>query len=145
MEPSPIDRALDALPHGPEFRFLDRLTRLDPGHSGAGEYVIPPNAPYLKGHFPGEPLMPAVLMIEAVAQLAGTVAQSNAAIPPLLNLRLTAVRAAKIFGPALPGQTLELAAQIAGRLGDLVQARGTASVNSRVLLEVDLVLAGESP
>ena len=112
MAHSLTDLALAALPHGPEFRFLDKLTCIDPGRSGSGEYLVKPDSYYLKGHFPGVPVMPGVLMIEALAQLAGTVAQSDPRIGPLSNLRLTAIRAVKIFGAALPGQTLEVAAEV---------------------------------
>ena len=87
--------ALNALPHGPEFRFLDRLTALEPGKSGAGEYTLRGDEPWLGGHFPGAPLMPGVLLVEAAAQLAGVVAQSDSQIPPLAGLKLTALRNVK--------------------------------------------------
>src|SRR5438132_14042274 len=93
-----LQTVLNSLPHGPEFRFLDRLTALEPGISGIGEYTLKGEEYFLRGHFPHSPLMPGVLMIEAVAQLAGAVAQSDAKIRPLDNLRLTALRAVKILG-----------------------------------------------
>ena len=126
-----IHLALASLPHGPEFRFVDRLVALDPGVSGIGEYALKGDEYFLRGHFPGSPLMPGVLMIEAVAQLAGVVAQSDPKIGPLENLRLTALRAVKILGSATPGQILTLEVEIAGRLGNLIQARGNAAVEGR--------------
>ena len=141
----PLVRALTALPHGPEFRFLDRLTALDPGKSGAGEYSLRGDAPFLRGHFPGQPLMPGVLLIEAAAQLAGTVAQSDPDIPPLRNLRLAAIRGAKISGAALPGETILLEARIIGRMGNLVQAQASAQVNGRVVLQTEITLSGDAP
>src|ERR1700729_198843 len=122
-------QALASLPHGPEFRFLDCLIELDPGKSGAGEYTVRGDEPFLKGHFPGQPLLPGVLLVEAAAQLAGTIAQSDPQIPPMKNLKLTALRAVKILGTARPGETVHLQATVTGRLGNLVQARATASVN----------------
>jgi len=95
--------ALSFLPHGPEFRFLDRLLRLDPGRSGEGEYQVRGDEPFLKGHFPGQPLFPGVLLVEAAAQLAGVVAQSDPNIQPLPDLKLTALRSVKILGSARPG------------------------------------------
>src|SRR5271168_5211743 len=112
------ERALASLPHGPEFRFLDRLTVLDPGKSGAGEYKVRGDEPFLKGHFPGQPLLPGVLLVEAAAQLAGTVAQSDPQIPPMKGLKLTAMRAVKILGTAKPGETVQLQATVTGRLGN---------------------------
>ena len=77
------EKALSLLPHGPEFRFLDRVTELEPGHHGRAKYKIRGDEPFLRGHFPGEPIFPGVLLVEAAAQLVGVVAQSDPAIPPL--------------------------------------------------------------
>jgi len=134
--------ALDRLPHGPEFRFLDRLLELDPGKSGIGEYVVRGEQPFLRGHFPGEPLFPGVLLAEAAAQLAGVVAQSDPSIPPLARLKLTAIRHAKITGTAAPGQTLHLRAIITGRLGGLIQASARVAVAGVEILVTELTLSG---
>src|SRR5258708_37194883 len=75
--------ALRFLPHGPEFRFLDRVLSLDPGRSGTGEYRVRGDEPFLLGHFPGNPIFPGVLVVEAAAQLAGLVGQSDPTIAPL--------------------------------------------------------------
>jgi 3-hydroxyacyl-[acyl-carrier-protein] dehydratase len=139
-----LPRALTLLPHGVEFRFVDRLTKLDPGQSGAGEYTVRGDEPFLRGHFPGEPIFPGVLLAEAAAQLAGVVAQSDPKIPPLKNLKLTALRNVKILGPARPGETILLEAKITGRLGNLVQAHASASVNGQPVLQAELVLSGEA-
>ncbi|HMJ67069.1 MAG TPA: beta-hydroxyacyl-ACP dehydratase, partial [Candidatus Binatia bacterium] len=121
----------------------DRLIALDPGKSGAGEYTLRGDEPFLRGHFPGEPLLPGVLLIEAAAQLAGTVAQSDPMIPPLKGLRLTAIRGAKILGTAKPGDTISLEAQITGRMPGLVQANVTATIAGHIVLQTDLTLSGQ--
>src|SRR5947199_7192995 len=105
-----MNEALKFLPHGPEFRFLDRLLNLEPGKSGAGEYAVRGNEPFLRGHFPGQPLFPGVLLVEAAAQLVGVVAQSDPQVPPLPGLRLTALRGVKILGTAKPGEVIRLEA-----------------------------------
>src|SRR5579859_4623875 len=109
-----LDKALLHLPHGPEFRFLDRLISLEPGKMGVAEYLLRGDEPFLRGHFPGQPIFPGVLLIEAAAQLAGTVAQSDPEIPPMPGLKLTAIRSAKILGTAAPGQTIQLQAHVTG-------------------------------
>lgn len=141
--PADFAEALRHLPHGPEFRFLDRLTALEPGRQGAGEYTVRGDEPFLRGHFPGQPLLPGVLLLEAAAQLAGTVAQCDPALPPLPGLKLTAVRNAKFLGTAPPGHTIRLEARITGRLGPLIQAEVTASLSGQVLLRTELTLSGD--
>ena len=138
-----LQSALRSLPHGREFRFLDRVTTLDPGKSGRGEYTVRGDEPFLRGHFPGEPLFPGVLLVEAAAQLAGVVAQSDPSILPLAGLKLTALRSVKIFGTARPGQVIVLEARILGRLGGLVQAEAKAWVGESLCLTADLTLSGQ--
>ena len=138
-----LAKALSFLPHGPEFRFVDRLTALDPGKSGSGEYRIRGDEPFLRGHFPGEPIFPGVLLIEAAAQLAGVVAQSDPTRRPLEGLKLTAVRNAKILGAAAPGQTIHIEAEVTGRFDNLVQAQATVTIQAEEILKADLVLSGE--
>ncbi|MBI3851306.1 MAG: beta-hydroxyacyl-ACP dehydratase [Verrucomicrobia bacterium] len=133
---------LDSLPHGPEFRFVDRLLEFEPGKSGVGEYTVRGDEPFLRGHFPGQPLFPGVLLVEAAAQLAGTVAQSDPQIPAMPGLKLTALRNVKILGSARPGETIRLEARVVGRLANLVQAQATAIVNGQTVLQADLVLSG---
>jgi len=139
-----LTTALNFLPHGVEFRFLDRVVQLDAGRSGAGEYTVRGDEPFLRGHFPGEPIFPGVLLIEAAAQLAGVVAQSDPKIPPLAGLKLTALRNVKIFGTARPGEAIRLGAKITGRLGNLIQAQASALVAGKTVLTAELTLSGQS-
>ena len=136
-------RALESLPHGPEFRFIDRLLALDPGITGDGEYQVRGDEPFLRGHFPNQPLMPGVLLLEAAAQLAGTVAQSDPKVAPMPGLKLAAIRGAKILGTARPGEVIRLEARVVGRLNNLVQAQASASVNGRLVLQAELTLSGD--
>ena len=142
--PDLLANALALLPHGPEFRFVDRLTALEPGVRGEGEYTVRGDEPFLRGHFPGDPMMPGVLLVEAVAQLAGVVAQSDPNHAPLPGLKLTALRQVKILGTARPGEVLQLRVEVNGRLGNLVQATGTVRLPDRVLLQADVTLAGQA-
>jgi len=141
----PLTQALAALPHGPEFRFLDQVTALDPGRSGSGEYRVRGDEAFLRGHFPGDPLLPGVLLVEIAAQLAGVVAQSDPGLPPLPDLRLTAIRQAKILGAVRPGERVLVTARVVGRMPNLVQAEATAEVGGRVVLTAQLVLSGTNP
>lgn len=139
-----LQYALKALPHGPEFRFLDRLLSLSPGKEGVGEYKVRGDEFYLRGHLPGEPIFPGVLLVEAGAQLAGVVAQEDPYHPSLPRLKLTALRGVKILGSARPGQTLRLEAAITGRLGSLVQAKASAFVAGVRVMSAELTLTGNA-
>lgn len=144
----PLHHALIALPHGPEFRFIDHLTTLEGGQSGEARYRIRGDESFLAGHFPEHPMMPGVILIEAVAQLAGIVAQSDPDHAPLDDLRLTAVRQAKILGAACPGETLVIRARLTGRMGHLVQAEGSIASEDNPgspLLTTSIVLSGTPP
>lgn len=137
-----LEAALRSLPHGPEFRFVDRLLSLDPGRSGTGEYRLSGNPEWLRGHFPGDPLMPGVLLVESLAQLGGVVAQSDPEIPPLAGLKLAGIRSARIQGTVRPGECVRLEAAVSGRMAGLVQVSGSAAVGDRVVLRCDLTLSG---
>jgi len=140
-----LAQALARLPHGPGFRFVDRLLELQPGEHGVAEYTVRGTEPFLEGHFPGDPLFPGVLLVEACAQLAGVVAQSDPRLAPLSELRLTAVRAAKIMGSARPGEVITLHARVQGRMGTLVQSQATASVRGSLVVQCEVTLAGSPP
>jgi 3-hydroxyacyl-[acyl-carrier-protein] dehydratase len=116
--------ALSALPHGPEFRFVDELLTLEPGVVATACYTVPAEAEFLRGHFPGAPLLPGVILIEAIAQLGGVVLQTRPGVAALPNLKLTAVQRFKILGSAVPGDRLLLTARLDHVLGSLAQVSG---------------------
>jgi 3-hydroxyacyl-[acyl-carrier-protein] dehydratase len=138
-----LANALAFLPHGAEFRFITHLTELDPGKTGRAEFVLRGDEAFLRGHFPNDPLMPGVLLVEAAAQLAGVIAQTDPGLKPLEGLKLTAIRGAKIAGTARPGETILLEGTVTGRLDNLVQATAKAVVSGRVILETTITLSGE--
>lgn len=147
QQPAPFsgEAALALLPHGAEFRFLDGLTVLEPGVRGIGEYRVRGDEPFLRGHFPGAPLFPGVLLVEAAAQLAGVVAQTSPAHPPLQDLKLTALRHVKILDSARPGETLRLEARVTARLAGLVQAEAEVRAGGRLLMQGQITLSGAPP
>ena len=141
---SELTAALQSLPHGTGFRFVDALEELEPGMRAIGTYLLRGDEAFLAGHFPGRPMLPAVIMVEAIAQVAGIALQSDPDIPPLRDLRLTAMRNVKITGTALPGETLHIEAEVQGRMGSLVQAAGWVRVGERLIAEGQVTLSGGS-
>ena len=143
--PEILQLAMRSLPHGAEFRFVDRMISLTPGVRGVGEYRVRGDEYYLRGHLPGEPIMPGVLMVEAAAQVAGMVAQEDPANPRWPRLKLTALRAVKIFGAARPGDTLHIEARITGVLGAMIQAQVNAFIAEHKVLSAEIALSGNGP
>jgi len=142
--PPDLVQALSALPHGPEFRFIDELTELVPGVSAKAVWKLKGGEEFLRGHFPGAPLMPGVLMIEALAQLGGILVQTRPGEEPLKNLRLTAVRQIKILGSITPGQSLHISGSLQGMLDTLGQVIGEIRDDAgNVIITGSVTLAGE--
>jgi 3-hydroxyacyl-[acyl-carrier-protein] dehydratase len=139
-----LSQALARLPHGPEFRFVDRLIELVPGERGTGEYRVRGDEAFLRGHFPGTPIFPGVLLVEGAAQLAGTVAQSHPSIGALGELKLTGIRKMKILGSARPGDIILFDAQVTGRMGNLIQATVRGLVAGQCILDGEVTFSGLS-
>ena len=133
---------LTSLPHGREFRFIDTVDELAVGETAAGRYTVRGDENFLAGHFPGMPIMPGVILVEAVAQLAGIVIQTDPKSPPLKDLRLCAIRNVKIFGTAIPGDQLEINVRLIRRLGNMCQAKGDVKVDGKTILDAVVALSG---
>lgn len=140
--PDMLQFVMKSLPHGPEFRFVDRMVSLTPAKQGVGEYRVRGDEYYLRGHLPGEPILPGVLLVEAGAQVAGMVAQEDPFHPTWPRMKLSALRAVKILGSAKPGDTLRIEATITGRLDNLIQAAVNAYISGTKVLSAELTLAG---
>jgi len=142
--PPDLVQALSALPHGPEFRFIDELTELVPGVSAKAVWKLKGDEEFLRGHFPGAPLMPGVLMIEALAQLGGILIQTRPDEAPLKNLRLTAVRQIKILGSITPGQSIHISGVLQAVMDTLGQVIGEIRDDAgNVIITGSVTLAGE--
>ncbi len=125
---------LDHLPHGLPFRFVDRILELAPERVVALKNVTG-NDPTLTAHFPGNPLMPGVLLLEAMAQTAGLL------LGPGASAVLAQVKDARFRRPVLPGDQLRLEVRRLGALGRLHRFAVTASVDGEVAAAGELVLA----
>lgn len=104
-----IGRILEMLPHRYPFLLVDRVLDFDPGKQLRAIKNVSVNEPFFQGHFPGNPVMPGVLIIEAMAQASGVLVQlsaSQASVQPLYYL--VKVDKARFSRPVVPGDQLVL-------------------------------------
>ena len=126
---------LARLPHGVSFRFVDRVVELTPGKRVVALKNVTGGDPHLQGHFPGKPLMPGVLLVEAMAQTAGLL------LPDGSSAVLAQIRDARFRRPVLPGDQARIEVEVLGGLGDLHRFSAKVSVDGATAAEAELVLA----
>lgn len=130
-EPLPeSDDLISLLPHARPFLFVDGVTAIEPGTSIQAFYRMKPDEFFFPGHFPGNPIVPGVILIEALAQ-AGAIAVLAAGNEGRLPL-LAGVDEARFRSPVLPGDTVTFTVDIERLRPSAGWARGVASVNGSV-------------
>ncbi|MFH0879843.1 MAG: 3-hydroxyacyl-ACP dehydratase FabZ [Lentisphaerota bacterium] len=136
----------EILPHRPPFLFVDRVVQLTSGERIVAELDLRSSEPHFTGHFPGQPIMPGVLIAEALAQTAGLLLGLSARTGnPVTATTPTFVMLAsvdvKFLKPAFPGETLTLRASLNRSLSSLSQLLVSASVGRREIASGTIVLA----
>lgn len=124
------------LPHREPFVFIDAVVQVQPGESAVCEKCFPPEEPFFRGHFPGDPLVPGVIITEALAQTAGI-----AAGQPGRSFHLTAIKGMKFLRVVRPRDVLALHARKIAAVGALWQFEVTARVGGNVVAEGVVVLS----
>jgi 3-hydroxyacyl-[acyl-carrier-protein] dehydratase len=137
---SPITIDLSQLPHRPPFVFVREVLRCDPGEAAECKTWFPSDDPMFAGHFPGDPLVPGVILTEALAQCAGIAAASGFPQDYRPLFLLSAIRAMKFIAPVRPEEEIILRANKLARVGELWQFNTQATVAGNVVAAGQLVL-----
>ena len=136
-----IEAILATMPHRYPFLMIDRVDELIPEKRGVGIKNVTINEPHFLGHFPGNPIMPGVLIIEALAQLGGIVV--TGAERKRIGL-LAGVNGARFRRPVRPGDQLRLEVEVLSAKRMLGKVRGVARVNGEVAAEAEILFLFES-
>ena len=134
-----IDRFL-GLPHRPPFLFVQKMIACDPGVSAECETEFSSDDPMFGGHFPGNPLVPGVILTEALAQTAGIVAASAHPEDARPRFLLSAIRQMKFFQAVRPEEKIRLRARKIGEVGELLQFEVEALIDNTLVAAGQLVL-----
>ncbi|HSB73268.1 MAG TPA: 3-hydroxyacyl-ACP dehydratase FabZ [Candidatus Methylomirabilis sp.] len=129
---------LSRLPHGFPFRFVDRIVELIPGERAITLKNVTTNDYCMQGHFPGNPVMPGVLLLEAMAQTSGLL------LPEGSSAVLAQVKEARFRRPVVPGDQVRIEAVRLTGLGTLHRFEVKTFVGGAPVAEAEIVLAVSS-
>jgi 3-hydroxyacyl-[acyl-carrier-protein] dehydratase len=134
---------LTLLPHQPPMRLVEHVVDVTPGVSAHCTRVAHPDDWFFQGHFPGHPVVPAIVLVELLAQTGGLAIGSTAGggSDAKLALRVAAFGGFKFPRAAGPGMTLEAVARVAGRMGGLHKIEGEVTADGQVVASGSLTLA----
>lgn len=131
-----IDQVMQMLPHRPPFLMIDRVARIE-GNKITAIKNISINEPYFQGHYPGHPIMPGVLQLEAIAQAAGLLMLKQAENCRKLAYFMSA-DSVKFRQPVRPGDVLVLEVELTKARGKIGKAKGVCSVNGAPVSEAEV-------
>ena len=141
-----MERQLDikqiqaVLPHRYPFLLVDRIVELVPGEKAAGYKNVTANEPFFQGHFPGEPVMPGVLVVEALAQVGAVAVLSLEEHRGKLAL-FAGIDRFRFKQPVRPGDRLDLAVVLTARRGPMGKGEAEARVGGKVVAAGELWFA----
>src|SRR5262252_4756456 len=133
-----IKEIRDILPHRYPFLLVDRILEMDSEHV-VGVKNVTANEPFFTGHFPDFPVMPGVLIVEAMAQAAGVLVLKNIDDRESKLVLLVAIENARFRKPVVPGDTLRLEMKVIKRKASVAKMAGIATVDGQVVAEAEVM------
>ena len=134
---APVPIPTQVLPHRPPFLFVDEVVSIEPGRKITGRWSLTGREEFFKGHFPGRPTLPAVLMVEALAQLGAVLLLSEPRYQGYLPL-FGGIDKARFRRQVRPGDTLEMTAELEQMGTSAGKAKGTGTVGGKVAVTASM-------
>ncbi len=140
-KPYDIISIMRRLPHRYPFLLIDRITELVPGKQVVAIKNVTINEPFFSGHFPGEPIMPGVLIVEAMAQAGGVLAWESADKKDNqpMTFYFTAMDKVRFRKPVVPGDQLVFEVQVLRARSTAVKMSGIAKVDGILVAEAEMM------
>ena len=133
-----VTEIMSILPHRYPFLLIDRILELEPAKSARGLKTVTINEPFFAGHFPGHPIMPGVLIIEAMAQVGGVLAFKSAGVANKA-VYFMGIDNARFRKPVVPGDTVEFVLTVTKCRGVIWVFKGEAFVGGNMVAEAELM------
>ena len=144
--PVDVSRIQELLPHRYPFLLVDRVLELEPNQRVLAVKNVTINEPFFQGHFPGHPVMPGVLVLEALAQAGGLLTQLSAAAAGAVNgeeklFYLVKIDNARFSRMVVPGDRLMLEVKLKRMIRNMAMYECTASVDGKTVASADILCA----
>jgi UDP-3-O-[3-hydroxymyristoyl] N-acetylglucosamine deacetylase/3-hydroxyacyl-[acyl-carrier-protein] dehydratase len=133
-----IEDIMQVLPHRYPFLLVDRILELEEGKRIVGLKNVTINEPFFQGHFPGHPIMPGVLIIEAMAQVGGMLLMRSVQDPSSKVVYFMTLDNVKFRRPVKPGDQLRFELEVTQMRGTMCRMKGVAYVDGQVATEADM-------
>jgi 3-hydroxyacyl-[acyl-carrier-protein] dehydratase len=135
IEPIEIEKII---PHRPPFLWIDRVEELEPGRRCVAWLTVDAANPLFAGHFPGRPILPGVLLIEAVAQTAAVMLGATAPAEAVGGALLASVNRFRFFQPVAPNTPLRIETSTLTQAGTMAIIQGTITVHGEKVASGEL-------